>query len=144
MRSEIGVHTHEIDFYRRIKSPDPIEPSQAVNVTHHNSGQSNQHNSHRTRQYNQPNPTQFNRTKLILTRPKEDSKGKRRIEEEDGVPEELLAALNFAALEGSTPPWAAGGKNWDPENGGLAECHIQVRVDVRLSVVHRGAMRQGY
>lgn len=44
------------------------------------------------------------------------------------MPEELLAALNFAALEGSTPPWAAGGKNWDPENGGLTEHHIQVRL----------------
>lgn len=41
------------------------------------------------------------------------------------MPEELLAALNFADLEGSTPPWASGGKNWDPENGGLTECHIQ-------------------
>lgn len=59
------------------------------------------------------------------------------------MPEELLAALNFAALEGSTPPWAAGGKNWDPENGGLAECHIQVRLDVRRSVVHGSAMWQG-
>lgn len=60
-------------------------------------------------------------------RPKEDRKGKRKNEEENGVPEELLAALNFAALEGSIPPWAAGGKNWDPENGGLTEHHIQVR-----------------
>lgn len=59
-------------------------------------------------------------------RPKEDSKGKRKAEEAVGAPEELLAALNFAGLEGSVPPWATGGKNWDPENGGLTERHIQV------------------
>lgn len=59
-------------------------------------------------------------------RPKEDTKGKRKAEEEGTVPEELLAALNFADLEGPIPPWASGGKNWDPENGGLTERHIQV------------------
>ncbi|CAM9777765.1 unnamed protein product [Scytosiphon promiscuus] len=58
-------------------------------------------------------------------RPKEDTKGKRKAEEEGSVPEELLAALNFADLEGPIPPWASGGKNWDPENGGLTERHIQ-------------------
>lgn len=82
-------------------------------------------------------------------RPKEDSKGKRKNEEEEGVPEELLAALNFAALEGSTPPWAAGAKNWDPENGGLTERHIQVRACPAPApapapfVVRRGASARG-
>lgn len=42
------------------------------------------------------------------------------------MPEELLAALHFADLEGTPPPWASTGPTWDRENGGLTEKHIQV------------------
>lgn len=79
---------------------------------------------------NPPVPNKQTRTLIVVRpcvpRPKEDTKGKRKAEEEGAVPEELLAALNFADLEGPIPPWASGGKNWDPENGGLTERHIQV------------------
>ena len=67
-------------------------------------------------------------------RPKDD-KGKRKADEEVTVPEELLAALNFADL-GAVPPWATDGPDWEPGNGGLTERHIQARPRAQMTVAY--------
>lgn len=76
---------------------------------------------------------------LNTNSPKED-KGKRKAEGEDGVPEELLAALHFADLEGTAPPWASSGPDWEHANGGLTEKHIQVGGLTAASVVDGGVL----
>ena len=69
--------------------------------------------------------TNTNLSKYMCS-PKEDKGVKRKLEGEDGVAEELLAALHFADLEGTAPPWASSGPTADREHGGLTEKHIQV------------------